>query len=209
MPVSFLPGIVTDALTDITPELLRSRKIRLLMLDFDNTIVPYTTNIPDEEMDRWLRNMLRSEIGLCVVSNSRNNRVPDFCREYGIPCVVRAKKPGTKGIRQALAQFEICPKEAALAGDQIFTDVLGGNSAGDNVLHLGANESGTLAGLNVLEFHNLHNLAFHVEGNAVSKFTCRNHNKYPPKLCPITELNVYIPKLIYSNRNFRIFQGEN
>ena len=38
MPFSPLPRLITDALTDITPELLRSRDIRLLMLDFDNTI---------------------------------------------------------------------------------------------------------------------------------------------------------------------------
>ena len=130
MRFPLLPDLIVTKLPDLSPDELRNRGIRLLMLDFDNTIVPYTTNIPDEEMDRWLRNMLRSEIVLCVVSNSRNNRVPDFCREHGIPCVVRAKKPGTKGIRQALAQFEIRPKEAALAGDQIFTEVLGGNSAG-------------------------------------------------------------------------------
>ena len=46
MPLSFLPAMITEKLTDITPELLRSRKIRLLMLDFDNTIVPYTTTVP-------------------------------------------------------------------------------------------------------------------------------------------------------------------
>ena len=46
MSVSFLPKIITDAVTDLTPEFLHSLDIRLLMMDFDNTIVPYTTNIP-------------------------------------------------------------------------------------------------------------------------------------------------------------------
>ena len=46
MPVSLLPKLITESLTDITPELLHSRNIKLLMLDFDNTIVPYTTNVP-------------------------------------------------------------------------------------------------------------------------------------------------------------------
>ena len=57
MPFSFLPGLMTEKLTDITQELLRSRKIRLLMLDFDNTIVPYTTTDPTEEMESWLKAM--------------------------------------------------------------------------------------------------------------------------------------------------------
>ena len=40
MAFSLLPKIILPALTDVTTELLRSRNIRLLMLDFDNTIVP-------------------------------------------------------------------------------------------------------------------------------------------------------------------------
>ena len=61
MPFSLLPRIRTEKLTDLTVQHLLDRKIRLLMLDFDNTIVPYTTNVPTEEMERWLRAMV--EIG--------------------------------------------------------------------------------------------------------------------------------------------------
>ena len=57
MPLSFLPKIIAKSLTDLTPELLRSRKIRLLMLDFDNTIVPYTTSVPTPEMTASLDKM--------------------------------------------------------------------------------------------------------------------------------------------------------
>jgi predicted HAD superfamily phosphohydrolase YqeG len=82
MPFSLLPKIITDKLTDITPELLRARKIRLLMLDFDNTIVPYTTNVPTDEMETWLKEMYELEdIQLCIVSKSKKDRVPKFCRE--------------------------------------------------------------------------------------------------------------------------------
>ena len=130
MPFSPLPRLITDALTDITPELLRSRDIRLLMLDFDNTIVPYTTSTPTPLMEQWLRKMTQSDIQLCVVSNSRNDRVKIFCEKYGIPCITQAKKPFTKGIKECLCKFGTEPKCAALVGDQIFTDTLGANSAG-------------------------------------------------------------------------------
>ena len=50
-----------------------------------------------------------------------------------------------------------------------------GHAAGDNVAHLNANESSTLAGLDVLELDDLHNLAVHLEGNAVANIACRNH----------------------------------
>ena len=130
MPFSPLPDLITDALTDITPELLHSRNIKLLMLDFDNTIVPYTTSTPTAQMEKWLRDMAASDIQLCVVSNSRKDRVKIFCDRYEIPCITHANKPFTKGIRQCLVKFDRSPHQAALVGDQIYTDTLGGNAAG-------------------------------------------------------------------------------
>ena len=131
MPFSLLPKIITDQLTDITPELLRARKIRLLMLDFDNTIVPYTTTNPTEEMETWLKNMNELEdIRLCIVSNSHNDRVPKFCRERNMAVITHAKKPFPKGINECLTKYGIPASQAALIGDQIFTDTLGANSAG-------------------------------------------------------------------------------
>ena len=130
MSISFLPRLITDELTDLTPELLRSLGIRLLMMDFDNTIVPYTTDVPTEKMAQWLAMMAASDLQICVVSNSKNDRVKIFCAEYGIPVIVRAKKPGTRGIKACLAQFGVEPGDAALVGDQIFTDTLGANNAG-------------------------------------------------------------------------------
>ncbi len=130
MPLSPLPGLITDSLTDITPELLRSHGIRLLMLDFDNTIVPYTTSVPTEEMAKWLRDMNTTDIQVCIVSNSHNDRVPKFCREYGLDCITHAKKPFPKGIRECLQKYGMEATEAALVGDQIYTDTLGANGAG-------------------------------------------------------------------------------
>ena len=130
MPFSLLPRIRTEKLTDLTVQHLLDRKIRLLMLDFDNTIVPYTTSEPTPQMTQWLETMQASDITLCVVSNSRKDRVKTFCRQYGIPCITHAKKPFTRGIRQCLEKFSIAPDRCALAGDQIFTDTLGANFAG-------------------------------------------------------------------------------
>ena len=131
MPLSFLPAIITNELTDITPELLRTRNIRLLMLDFDNTIVPYTTTVPTPVMERWLADMNNlPDIQLCIVSNSHNDRVPRFCRERNIAVITHAKKPFSKGIQECLKKYDIPPAEAALVGDQIFTDTLGANNAG-------------------------------------------------------------------------------
>ena len=130
MPFSLLPKRMTDALTDLTPELLRDMGVRLLMLDFDNTIVPYTTSVPTDAMVRWLQAMNASDIQICIVSNSHKDRVPVFCQEYSLDCITHAKKPFSKGIRACLGRYQIPASQAALVGDQIYTDTLGANCAG-------------------------------------------------------------------------------
>lgn len=130
MPLSFVPKIIVDQLTEVTPAMLQRHGVDFLMLDFDNTIVPYTTDTPTDEMEQWLRTMLASEIGICVVSNSKRNRVVKFCEAREIPCITHARKPFQKGIRACRERFSLDLTHAALAGDQIYTDVLGANCAG-------------------------------------------------------------------------------
>ena len=130
MSFPLFPRWILPSLTDLTPEMLKNRGISLLMLDFDNTIVPYTTSVPTEEMDRWLREMNSSGIQLCVVSNSHKDRVRIFCDRYGLDCITHANKPFTKGINQCLAKYGIPAGKAALVGDQIYTDTFGANNAG-------------------------------------------------------------------------------
>lgn len=130
MRLSLLPAMIAGKLTDLTPEFLKQQGIELLMLDFDNTIVPYTTSLATEEMDAWIRNILTTDIAVCVVSNSRKDRVKIFCNHYGMDCITHAKKPFSKGIRQCLEKYKIPASRAALVGDQIFTDTLGANGCG-------------------------------------------------------------------------------
>ena len=130
MPFSLLPRLRSNSITLLTPEMLQKRGIQLLMLDFDNTIVPYTTNEPTEEMDAWLKMMTESEVRICVVSNSKRDRVKLFCKGYGIECITHAKKPFSKGIKECLDRYGLPASACALAGDQIYTDVLGANCTG-------------------------------------------------------------------------------
>lgn len=130
MSFSLLPSISADTITQITVQDLQKRGIRLLMLDFDNTIVPYKTNVPTSAVTQWLKDMRDSEIQICIVSNSKKPRVPQFCGEYGIDCITHARKPFSKGIRECLDRYGIPANQAALVGDQIYTDTLGANCAG-------------------------------------------------------------------------------
>ena len=130
MSFSLLPKHVFEKITQITPEFLRQRGVKLLMLDFDNTLLPYTSSVPSAELLRWLDAMKRGGVKLCVVSNSHKDKAARFCAAHNIGCVRHANKPGKGGIRRCLARYGLKSSQAALAGDQIYTDVLGANRAG-------------------------------------------------------------------------------
>lgn len=130
MPLSPLADVEAVKLSDLKPRWFRDNGIKLMLLDFDNTVVPYTTNIPTEDFNIWLRETRDAGVTVAVVSNSRSDRVQKFCAEREIPCTIRAKKPSPKGILSAMEKLGFSPEETAMAGDQTFTDVLAGNLAG-------------------------------------------------------------------------------
>lgn len=130
MNFSLIPDCSFERLLDITPELLLAEGITLLLLDLDNTISPYGRSEPSKEALAWADNMKSKGVSLFIVSNNKSERPAKFARAMQIPYVKRAKKPSKKGILEALSLAEKKPEEAALAGDQIYTDVLGANRSG-------------------------------------------------------------------------------
>ena len=64
-----------------------------------------------------------------------------------------------------------------------------------SVLHLGTDEGRALAGLDMLELNDLHDLTVHLKGNAVSEIACCNHIKGPPK--EFLEKSINLDILIY------------
>ena len=131
MGFSLIPDRVTASIYDLSPSALREAGIRLVLADLDNTLAPYEESLPSPRLRAWKEELDGAGVTLFVVSNSRKSRrCPDFCEALGIPYVRHAGKPGTKGFREALAQAGFTPAQTVMVGDQIFTDILGGNRAG-------------------------------------------------------------------------------
>ena len=127
---SLVPKKIYTSVCELTPEYLKKRGIGVLLMDFDNTIVPYTCDVPTKEVSGWLEAMKASGITMCVVSNTTRGRAVTFCESHGIDCITHARKPFQRGIREALRRYGNCDGKIALVGDQIFTDVLGANCGG-------------------------------------------------------------------------------
>jgi len=130
MRFSLLPTMLTQQITDLPLSFFRGLGVELLMLDFDNTIIPYTTDTPTPKVDAWLRQMVASGMHLAVVSNSHKDRAKNFCDGYGIACFTYANKPSRKGFMRCMEHFRKQPGQCAMIGDQIFTDTLGANRSG-------------------------------------------------------------------------------
>lgn len=131
MAISVFADVEVDSVVELTPKWCVERGIRLLLLDFDNTVVPYTTVEPSEAFTNWLSEVRAAGILVMVVSNSRKSRrVPGFCDSREIPWIIKAGKPSPHGLKKAMKQMGCTPQETAMAGDQTFTDVIAANAAG-------------------------------------------------------------------------------
>ena len=110
---------------------LEGRGIRLLLADLDNTLVPYGVPLPDERLKAW-RDDLRAHGGtLFVLSNNRHeNRPRIFSEALEVPYIGHAGKPKTPSFYRAMERMGVTKEQTAIVGDQVFTDVLGGNRAG-------------------------------------------------------------------------------
>ena len=126
----FFPDIYVDSISDITVELLEKNGIRGLILDIDNTLVPNHVADADEKAVEWVGKMKAAGYKLCIVSNASRKRVVRFNDRLKLNAVHRAMKPGTQAFRKAGALMGIKKENIAVVGDQIFTDVYGGNRAG-------------------------------------------------------------------------------
>ncbi len=125
------PDEMVSSVTEIEPERLRHQGIRAVLLDLDNTLVPWQRMEVPGEVRQWIERMKQAGLRLCLVSNTRRRRrLEVLAKRLGISYVPRAFKPRRFGLRQALQLLQVPPEQAVMIGDQIFTDVWGGNRMG-------------------------------------------------------------------------------
>lgn len=127
----FRAGFAADDIYEITGAALERRGIRLLLADLDNTLVPYGVPLPDEKLRAWRDELAAHGVTLFVLSNNRHeNRPRVFSQGLDVPYIGHAGKPKTASFYRAMEQMGVTKAQTAIVGDQVFTDVLGGNRAG-------------------------------------------------------------------------------
>lgn len=118
----------------VTPDFLREKGIRVLLLDIDNTLAPYEQPEPDDRLRDWLDSLHTAGIQTAFLSNNHGERVELFSKTLDVPVQYDAHKPLPFKAKKMLKTLGADRSHAALMGDQIFTDVLCARWAGIRAL---------------------------------------------------------------------------
>jgi len=125
-----LPDFYLSSIFDIDLDTLYQRGMRAILLDLDNTIVQRDLENFSEEIVNWIKTAKQKNFKICIVSNNRPKRVYFLAQKLDLPAVCRFAKPLRTPFRQAMKILASKPGETVIVGDQIFTDILGGNRLG-------------------------------------------------------------------------------
>ena len=126
----FKPKYKFDRITDLTPSFLIQNNITALILDVDNTLSTHHGQQLTDGLEKWLGSMHENSIKLIILSNSKRRRVEPFAAKISLDFISLGLKPLPFGYLRAIKKLNVSRKNSAIVGDQIFTDVLGGNTVG-------------------------------------------------------------------------------
>lgn len=121
------PNAHFDKVEQITIEFLQKKKIKALILDVDNTLIDYNRKMV-ESVINWTKEMKGQGIKLYILSNTNHKeKVEEVANRLGVPYRNLAKKPFKFGFLKVQKQLGEKFENIAVVGDQIFTDIIGGN----------------------------------------------------------------------------------
>lgn len=126
----FYPTYIYQRVEDIPLELIKKEEIKLIILDMDNTLIDINKRYKKELKD-WIELMKKNGVSLCILSNSPfKDKVKKISKELGLGFEFNATKPLLKGFKKIIKANDVPKDKILMVGDQIFTDVWGGNRIG-------------------------------------------------------------------------------
>ncbi len=135
--------------TLVTNEWLLENNIKALILDVDNTLTIKKGEIVLEGVMQWLSSMRSAGIRLIILSNARPKRMEKVSKKLGLSFVGYGMKPLPFGCFVAAKRMGVKVKDCAIIGDQLFTDMLGGNLAGVKTVLVSPKELETSIGFKI------------------------------------------------------------
>ena len=125
---NFYPNKLIRSVYELNWEEL-SRTYGGVIFDIDNTLVPHGA-AADEAAIQLFARIHNLGMKTMLVSNNGEARVKPFAQQVQTDYIYKAGKPKVEGYNKAMAKMGTDPKHTLFIGDQIFTDVWGGNRFG-------------------------------------------------------------------------------
>lgn len=125
--MNIYPNAYLSSVKEITIQFLLENKIKVLILDVDNTLIDYYKNLSDDVI-QWAKELQGQGIKMYILSNTnKKEKVQKVANELEIPYKLFARKPSKKGFLKIQKESNVEPENIGVVGDQIFTDIIGGN----------------------------------------------------------------------------------
>ena len=122
--------VLGDTVLALTQEMLDQYKIKGLILDVDETLVPLKKSFVSEELRHWIHRVtIKTPIWL-VSNNLSKNRISYIADTLKLPYLLGAIKPSRRKLRTAIHEMNLPISQVAMVGDRLFTDILAGNRLG-------------------------------------------------------------------------------
>ncbi len=126
----YVPDMYQQSIYTIDYQMLLDKGIKCLLFDLDNTLVPVTDRKPTKKLKELFDDLKNKGFKVIIFSNSHRKRLKPFKEELNVDCCASAKKPFKEKFLLVLNEYHYNVNEVAIIGDQILTDILGGNKVG-------------------------------------------------------------------------------
>ncbi|MBR1884346.1 MAG: YqeG family HAD IIIA-type phosphatase [Clostridia bacterium] len=126
----YKPDMYKKDIYSIDYKKLKSFGIKCILFDLDNTLVPYYRKNPSRKLKDFIERLKDMGFKVIIFSNSNKKRVSPFKKMLEVDCSASSRKPSEKKFRKVLTEYKYQESEVAIIGDQIITDIFGGNRVG-------------------------------------------------------------------------------
>lgn len=126
----YVPDLYQKSIYTIDYTKLKNRGIKCLLFDLDNTIVPIKMKAPSNKIKELFTTLKRKGFKIIIFSNSPKSRLKPFKEQLNVDCSASSHKPSIKKFNQILTVYGYDVSEVAIIGDEMLTDILGGNKIG-------------------------------------------------------------------------------
>lgn len=126
---NFYPDIYEQSIYTVNYKKLKKNGIKCLLFDLNNTLVSYEIDYPDDKLREFIYN-LEKNFKVIIVSNSNKDRIRPFKEKLNIDASFSSKKPFKKKFKKIMKIYNYKDTEIAMIGDNLVTDIYGGNRMG-------------------------------------------------------------------------------